>query len=95
MSDDLINRLHIFAADPVLGGVIAEAADHIEALERQRDELLEALEKIVAKDKAVSFERCMDCDYPKKCGTKTGCFSIKDHSPIANAAVAKAKKQGK
>ena len=72
---------------------------HIEKLEaklaeaeRQRDELLGALEKQVAHDKAVSYERCLDCDWPQRCSRKTGCLGIKDHSPIANAAIAAARK---
>lgn len=34
MSKELIERLRVFAGDPVLGGVIEEAADLIEELER-------------------------------------------------------------
>ena len=85
---ELFSEQPLFAAPANLAAKVAE-------LEAQRDELLAALEKIAAKDKAVSFERCMDCDYPEKCGRKTGCLSIKDHSPIANAAIAAARKEQK
>lgn len=40
MSKELIERLRVFAGDPVLGGVIEEAADRIEELERENNELL-------------------------------------------------------
>ena len=64
-------------------------SDRIEQLEAERDELKAALHKQVAHDKAVSYERCLDCDYPQKCTRETGCLCIKDHSPIANAALAR------
>jgi len=75
--------------------VIQQADEDIGILRRQRDELLTALKKQVAKDKAVSYERCFDCDFPKKCSRETGCLCIKDHSPIANAAISATKEQGK
>lgn len=40
MTDDLKQRLRVFAGDPILGGVIDEAADRIEQIEKERDELL-------------------------------------------------------
>ena len=47
--NDLIERIAIYKCDPVLGGVLEEAADRIEQLEKQRDELLEAA-KIILSD---------------------------------------------
>ena len=37
MSKELIERLRVFAGDPVLGSVADDAADSIEELERERD----------------------------------------------------------
>ena len=46
MTDGLKQRLRVFAGDPILGGVIDEAADRIEQLESERDELMACLNLI-------------------------------------------------
>lgn len=46
MTDDLKQRLRVFAGDPILGGVIDEAADRIEQLEVERDEAASAVRRL-------------------------------------------------
>lgn len=90
--DDLKRRLREHNDDRLYleaDELMCEAADRIKQLEAERDELKAALHKQVAHDKAVSYERCLDCDWPNRCTRETGCLGIKDHSPIANAALSK------
>jgi len=72
--------------------VAAQNNADLDALQADNAELVAALEKQVAHDKAVSYERCPDCDYGQKCSRESGCQGIKNHSPIANTALAKVRK---
>ena len=47
MSKELIERLRVFAGDPVLGSVADDAADRIEELERERDALQSKIDELM------------------------------------------------
>lgn len=72
-----------------------EIADMVDSLEKENDQLRERVKTLLGyceaqmrKDKAISYERCHDCDYGHKCSREVGCLGIKDHSPIMSKALA-------
>ncbi len=39
-------------------------------------DLVEALEKIDAIERATGYQRCIDCDYPDECSETIGCVCL-------------------
>lgn len=60
-------------------------------LQAENAMLREAIEKRLKQDRATSWNRCLDCDYPNQCSAEVGCKSVLPCS-ILSAALAKESK---